>query len=406
MSKIISFFGFLIILAVCYLLSTNKKKVNFKMIATGIILQFVLAVAVLKIKFISKFFVIIGNGVNALFECTAEGSKFLFSNLVDAKVSGFIFAFQVLPTIIFISAFMSILYYYNIMQFVIKYLGIAMKKIFGTSGAETMNAVANIFVGQTESPLFIKPYIKNMTQSELLSMMIAGMGSISVGAMAGYVILGIQAKHLIAASVMSAPASLIISKLLIPETQIPETCNISSISSEKSHRTVIEAFSAATSQGLSLALNVGAMLLTFLAIIAFINLLLAKLGLFIGFKSLSLSWILGRVFAPLAMLLGIPIKESFIAGNILGQKLVANEFVAYISLADAIKNHVLSNRSVTLLTYAVCGFANISSIGIQIGGIGSLAENRKSDIAQLGLKALLGGTLVTLLNASIIGILI
>lgn len=301
---------------------------------------------------------------------------------------------------------MSILYYYNIMQFVIKYLGIAMKKIFGTSGAETMNAVANIFVGQTESPLFIKPYIKNMTQSELLSMMIAGMGSISVGAMAGYVILGIQAKHLIAASVMSAPASLIISKLLIPETQIPETCNISSISSEKSHRTVIEAFSAATSQGLSLALNVGAMLLTFLAIIAFINLLLAKLGLFIGFKSLSLSWILGRVFAPLAMLLGIPIKESFIAGNILGQKLVANEFVAYISLADAIKNHVLSNRSVTLLTYAVCGFANISSIGIQIGGIGSLAENRKSDIAQLGLKALLGGTLVTLLNASIIGILI
>lgn len=406
MSKLLSIAGLCIILLFSVIISNDRKSINKKMIVTGLILEFILALAVLKIPFVESFFNVIGAGVNQLFLFTGQGSSFLFGSLLDTKKTGFIFAFQILPTIVFISAFMSILYYYNIMQTLIKYLGVAVKKLLNTSGAETMNAVANIFVGQTEAPLFVRPYIPSMTRSEITAMMIAGMGSISVGAMAGYVGLGISAKHLITASVMSAPASLIISKILYPETEKPATLGKIEITSEQKHRTVIEAFSEATSQGLSLALNVGAMLLTFLALIALVNSLLTTLGGFIGISDLNLSWILGRLFAPLAFILGIPANEILLAGNLLGQKLVMNEFVAYISLGDAIKSGALSPRSITIMTYALCGFANISSIGIQLGGIGGLAPERKSDIAQLGIKALIGGTLVTLMNAAIIGILI
>lgn len=406
MSKLLSIAGLCIILLFSVLISNDRKSINKKMIVTGLILEFILALAVLKIPFVESFFNVIGAGVNQLFLFTGQGSSFLFGSLLDTKKTGFIFAFQILPTIVFISAFMSILYYYNIMQTLIKYLGAAVKKLLNTSGAETMNAVANIFVGQTEAPLFVRPYIPSMTRSEITAMMIAGMGSISVGAMAGYVGLGISAKHLITASVMSAPASLIISKILYPETEKPATLGKIEITSEQKHRTVIEAFSEATSQGLSLALNVGAMLLTFLALIALVNSLLTTLGGFIGISDLNLSWILGRLFAPLAFILGIPANEILLAGNLLGQKLVMNEFVAYISLGDAIKSGALSPRTITIMTYALCGFANISSIGIQLGGIGGLAPERKSDIAQLGIKALIGGTLVTLMNAAIIGILI
>lgn len=406
MSKLLSIAGLCIILLFSVIISNDRKSINKKMIVTGLILEFILALAVLKIPFVESFFNVIGAGVNQLFLFTGQGSSFLFGSLLDTKKTGFIFAFQILPTIVFISAFMSILYYYNIMQTLIKYLGAAVKKLLNTSGAETMNAVANIFVGQTEAPLFVRPYIPSMTRSEITAMMIAGMGSISVGAMAGYVGLGISAKHLITASVMSAPASLIISKILYPETEKPATLGKIEITSEQKHRTVIEAFSEATSQGLSLALNVGAMLLTFLALIALVNSLLTTLGGFIGISDLNLSWILGRLFAPLAFILGIPANEILLAGNLLGQKLVMNEFVAYISLGDAIKSGALSPRSITIMTYALCGFANISSIGIQLGGIGGLAPERKSDIAQLGIKALIGGTLVTLMNAAIIGILI
>ena len=406
MSKLLSIAGLCIILLFSVLISNDRKSINKKMIVTGLILEFILALAVLKIPFVESFFNVIGAGVNQLFLFTGQGSSFLFGSLLDTKKTGFIFAFQILPTIVFISAFMSILYYYNIMQTLIKYLGAAVKKLLNTSGAETMNAVANIFVGQTEAPLFVRPYIPSMTRSEITAMMIAGMGSISVGAMAGYVGLGISAKHLITASVMSAPASLIISKILYPETEKPATLGKIEITSEQKHRTVIEAFSEATSQGLSLALNVGAMLLTFLALIALVNSLLTTLGGFIGISDLNLSWILGRLFAPLAFILGIPSNEILLAGNLLGQKLVMNEFVAYISLGDAIKSGALSPRTITIMTYALCGFANISSIGIQLGGIGGLAPERKSDIAQLGIKALIGGTLVTFMNAAIIGILI
>ena len=406
MEKIISLFGIIVILTIAFLLSNDKKKINVKMIVSGVFLDIILAVAILKVSFIEKFFNIVGECVNKLFLFTGEGSKFLFGDLMNTDKIGFIFAFQILPTIIFISALMSVLYYYGVMQKVIKWVGFGVKKLLGTSGAETMTAVANIFVGQTEAPLFVKPYIPKMTKSEILSMMVAGMGSISVGAMAGYVGLGISAKHLITASVMSAPAALVISKIMFPEKKVPETSGNIEIESERSHRTVIEAFSEGTSQGLMLALNVGAMLLTFLSLIALINALLGFVGGFFNFNSLSLSWILGRVFSPVAFLLGIPSKEIFIAGDMLGQKLVMNEFVSYISLGEAIKNGSLSMRTITIMTYALCGFANIASIGIQLGGIGGLAPERKSDLAELGMKALIGGTLVTLLNAAIIGILV
>lgn len=404
--RAISFLGVVFILFLAFSLSNNKKKINYKMVITGLLLDILLILAILKIPVVEGFFQLIGDGVNALFKFTSEGTKFLFGNLLNSDNTniGFIFAFQILPTIIFISAIMSLLYHYGIMQRVIKILGIAFKKLLETSGAETMTAVANMFVGQTEAPLFIKPYIEKMTKSEIFTMMVAGMGSISVGSLAGYAALGIPAKHLIIASVISAPASIIISKIMIPESEIPETNGSVEISSEKEFKTAIEAFSAGTSQGLMLALNVGAMLLTFIAGIALINAILGYIGGLFGFSALSLSWILGRLFAPIAWILGIPNSDIIFAGDLLGQKIVLNEFISYIKLGDAFNS--LPERTGLILTYALCGFANIASIGIQIAGIGGIAPNKKTQLGELGIRALIGGTLVTLFNAALIGVLI
>ncbi len=403
--KIISFLGAILILFLAFLLSDNKKKINYKMVATGVALEVVLILAIFKIPVVEAFFQGIGFGVNQLFKFTTEGTKFVFGNLLNTENPniGFIFAFQILPTIIFISAIMSLLYHYGIMQKVIKVLGVAFKKLLGTSGAETMTAVANIFVGQTEAPLFVKPYIEKMTKSEVFTMMVAGMGSISVGALAGYAALGIPAKHLIIASVISAPASIIISKIIVPEVEIAETAGSIELSSEKEFKTPIEAFSAGTSQGLMLALNVGAMLLTFIAGIALINAILGSIGGLFGFSSLSLSWILGRLFAPIAFAIGIPQEHILFAGDLLGQKIVLNEFISYIKLGEVF--NTLPERTGIILTYAICGFANIAAIGIQVAGIGGLAPNKKSQIGELGIRALIAGTLVTLFNASLIGIL-
>lgn len=404
--RLVSLLGVVVILGLAFLLSNNRKKINYRMVAIGLVSEVVLILAILKIPVVESFFQGIGYGVNKLFQFTSEGTKFVFGNLLNAgnENIGFIFAFQILPTIIFMAAVMSVLYHYGIMQRVIKFLGIGFKKVFGTSGAETMVAVANMFVGQTESPLFVKPYIEKMTKSEVFTMMTAGMGSISVGALAGYVALGIPAKHLIIASVISAPASIIISKIMIPETEVAETAGSIEISSEREHKTVIEAFSAGTSQGLMLALNVGAMLLTFIAAIALINAVLGGIGSLVGFSSLSLSWVLGRLFSPIGWLLGLPLSEITLAGDLLGQKIVINEFMAYIKLSEVM--NTLSDRSVIILTYAICGFANISSIGIQVAGIGGLAPNKKSQLGELGMRALIAGTLVTLFNAALIGVII
>lgn len=407
MEKIISLLGVVIILGIAFLFSNDKRKINYKMVLTGLVMQVALALAILKVPFIESFFAMIGDGVNKLFQFTAEGTKFLFGNLMDASSStGFIFALQILPTIIFVSAIMSVLYYYGIMQVVIKYLGAGVKKLLGTSGAETMTAVANMFVGQTEAPLFVKPYIDGMTKSEVLTMMVAGMGTISVGSMAGYAGLGISTTHLLAASIIAAPSAIIISKIMCPETEVAETAGKVEIASEKTHRTVIEAFSEGTSQGLMLALNVAAMLLTFLAFIAMLNAFLGWVGGFVGFPTLSLSWILGRIFSPIAFILGIPAKDVFFAGDLLGKKLVMNEFVSYIALADAMKANAIAARTAVIMTYALCGFANIASIGIQLAGIGGIAPKQKSQLASYGVKALIGGTLVTLLNAAIIGVIL
>lgn len=404
--RLVSLLGVIVILGLAFLLSDNKKKINYKMVATGIVAEIVLILAILKIPVVEAFFQGIGYGVNKLFEFTNEGTKFLFGNLLNAgnENIGFIFAFQILPTILFMSAVMSVLYHYGIMQRVIKFLGVGFKKIFGTSGAETMTAVANMFVGQTEAPLFVKPYIEKMTKSEVFTMMTAGMGSISVGALAGYVALGIPAKHLIIASVISAPAAIIISKIMIPETEVPETAGEIEISTEREHKTVIEAFSSGTSQGLMLALNVGAMLLTFIAAIALINAVLGAIGGLFGFSTLSLSWVLGRLFAPIGWIIGLPLSDITLAGDLFGQKIVINEFMSYIKLSEIM--NTLSERSVTILTYALCGFANIASIGIQVAGIGGLAPGKKTQLGELGMRALISGTLVTLFNAALIGVII
>jgi CNT family concentrative nucleoside transporter len=404
--KLISLLGIAFILFLAFLLSDNRKKINYKMVISGIILEVILILAILKIPVVEGFFELIGDGVNALFQFTTEGTKFLFGNLLNAgnENIGFIFALQILPTIIFISAIMSLLYYYGIMQKVVKVLGIAFKKLLGTSGAETMTAVANMFVGQTEAPLFVKPYIEKMTKSEVFTMMVSGLGSIAVGALAGYAALGIPAKHLIIASVISAPASIIISKIIIPEVETSKTAGSVEVSSEKEFKTAIEAFSAGTSQGLMLALNVGAMLLTFIAGIALVNSVLGFIGGLFGFSALNLSWILGRLFAPIAWIIGIPASDVIFAGDLLGQKIVLNEFIAYIKLSEVFNS--LPERTGIILTYALCGFANIASIGIQIAGIGGIAPNKKTQLGELGIKALIAGTLVTLFNAALIGIII
>lgn len=406
MSRFIGILGLIVLLGIAYLLSNNKKAINWKLVGIGISLQVTFAILILKVPAGRKVFESIGGLVTKLLDFTREGSAFLFGDLVATNKFGSIFAFQVLPTIIFFSAFMSILYYLGVMQVIISVLAKGIAKLLGTSGAETLSAVGNIFLGQTEAPLLIKPFIKSMTKSELLTIMIGGMATVAGGVMAGYVAMGINASHLLAASIMAAPAGLIVSKIIFPETETPATKGETNLQLEVTHSNVIDAAATGASEGLSLALNVGAMLLAFIALIAFINSIIAWLGGLLGADFLSLGWILGRVFSPLAYLMGIPAQDIIKSGELIGQKVVLNEFVAYANLATMIKAGALSDKATVILTYALCGFANISSIGIQIGGIGGLAPERRAEIAELGVKALIGGLITTCMTGTIAGILL
>ncbi|CCJ33720.1 MULTISPECIES: NupC/NupG family nucleoside CNT transporter [Caloramator] len=406
MEKLISLLGIAVILGIAFLLSENKKKVNWVLVAKGITIQFIFALIVLKWSVGQRIFNIISRGVTKLLDFTKFGTTFLFGDLIDSNKFGVIFALQILPTIIFFSALMSILYYLGIMQAVVSFLAKIMLKILGTSGAESLSNTANIFLGQTEAPLLIKPYVNDMTRSELLTIMVGGMATVAGGVMAGYIAMGIDAGHLIAASLMAAPASLMISKIMLPETEEPKTKGKVNIEFEKVDANVIDAAARGASEGLQLSLNVGAMLIAFIALIYLINYLIAKVGYLVGIRDFSLEWILGRLFAPVTFIIGVPLKDVINAGSLLGQKIVINEFFAFANLSNLIKGGILQQRTITLLTYALCGFANISSIAIQIGGIGGLAPDRRSDIAKLGIKALIGGTLVGLLNAAIAGLLL
>lgn len=411
--QLVSLLGLFVILGIAWLLSENRKKVSLRVVVWGVLLQFIFALIVLKTTPGLMFFDFIRTVVDGLLKFTGEGSKFIFGGLVgDMKTFGFIFAFQVLPTIIFFSSLMSILYYYGIMQKVVEAVAKVMMKCMGTSGAETLCCSANIFVGQTEAPLLIKPYMEGTTRSELIAVMIGGFGTIAVGVMGAYVGMLSEffpdvAGHILTASVMSAPAALLISKILIPETGEPRTKGVAKVQLERTEANVIDAAAGGASLGMQLALNVAAMLLAFLALIAMIDFGLSWVGSLFH-VTLNLSTIFGTVFSPVAWIMGVPWKDCRIVGDLIGKLIVMNEFVAYSELARILKESAstIDPRSVLIAVYALCGFCNLGSIAIQIGGLSGLAPSRRGDLARLGVKALIGGALTNFTTACIAGFLI
>jgi concentrative nucleoside transporter, CNT family len=401
MERLFSLFGLLVFLGIAYALSTDRKAIRPRIVAWGLGLQFLLALFVLKSSVGQELFAWLGAKITRVLELSFVGSQFVFGSLGTKGGAGgpvgFVFAFQVLPTIIFVAATFAILYHLGVMQFFVSLIARAMKHLMGTSGAESLNVAASIFMGQTEAPLTIRPYLNNMTQSELMCIMTAGMAHVSGGIMGVYIAYGIEAQHLLAAVIMTAPGTILMAKMLVPETGTPETAGSVKITHEKVDANVIGAAARGTSEGLQLALNVAAMLISFLALVALVNLVLGKFGL-------QLETILGWAFAPLALAMGVPWKDAAIIGNLLGTRTVLNEVVAYSQLGPL--KDTLDPRTFTIATYALCGFANLSSIGIQIGGIGALVPDRRGDLARLGLRALLAGTLANFMTACIAGALL
>jgi len=428
--------GLVLVTALAFVFSGNRKAINWRLVAVGIVSQFLFAFIVLQTTIgralfsqISKLFVL-------LFSFAIDGAQFVFGPLAkgpDATGSlGFFFAFQVLPTIIFFASFMGICYHLGIMQRVVQGIAWVMVRLMKISGAESLCVAANVFIGQTEAPLVIRPYLATLTQSELLTIMTGGMAHIAGGVMAAYVqmLAGAYARangapldasqiyfagHLLAASIMAAPATMVVAKMLSPETGDPVTMGTVKIKIEKTHSNVIEAAAAGASDGVRLAINVAGMLIAFIALIALLNYLLQGLGSITGLsalcqqsfgKPLSLELLFGFAFQFVAFAIGVPWQDALNVGSLMGIKLVLNEFVAYSRMADIVSLQQLSPKAIVIATYALCGFANFSSIGIQIGGISPLAENRRSDIAKLGMKALLGGTIATWMTASIAGLLV
>lgn len=411
-------FGIAALLGLAWLLSERRSAIAWRTILVGLALQFALAVLVLWVPMGQWIFERLAKLFVTLIGYTRAGSEFVFGALVDSEQFGFVFAFQVLPTIIFFAALMACLYHLGLMQRLVEAMAWVMNRLMGVSGSESLATAANVFVGQTEAPLVVRPFIAGMTRSELFALMTGGMATIAGGVLAAYVLLlggadpetqAFFARHLISASIMAAPAALVMAKLLVPETGQSETAGAVRVLVERPHVNLIEAAAGGAGEGLKLALNVGAMLLAFLALIALINGPLGWLGAISGLEGwlgrpLDLALLLGWMFAPLAFLAGVPLSEAVAVGGLVGQKVVANEFVAYIALSDM--QDGLSQRSVLIATYALCGFANFASIAIQIGGIGSIAPSRRPDLARLGLKAVLAGTMVSLLNAAWAGILV
>jgi concentrative nucleoside transporter, CNT family len=414
MHRFVSILGILVFIGLAWLMSSHKRRVNPRIIIGGLLLEFLLAAFILRTTYGSELFDGVDFAFNTLLGCVDAGSIFVFGE----GFSEHFFAFKVLPTIIFFSAFMSIFYYFGIMQWIVGLFARAMQVTLGTSGAETLSAAANVFVGQTEAPLVIRPYITSMTISELNAIMIGGFATMAGGVLAAYVEMGISAKHLLSASVMAAPAGLMIAKILQPEVDEPKTMGHVKIDVKDPSANVLEAIANGTVGGLQLALNVGAMLLVFLALIALINLIVGWVGAQFGYvtgdpEHLQYVWSLnaglGWVFQPFAWLIGIEWTDCKHAGELLGLKMASNEFVAYGQLAQWAKAGspvVLSERTHEVMTYALCGFANFSSIGIQLGGIGGIAPDRRGDLARLGLRAMLGGTLVAFINACVANLIL
>lgn len=413
--RLISFIGAFIFLAIAYLISKSRRKVSWRLVIIGTALTWLFAFLAIGIPALNIpgpmqfIFSAANSAVVHLLKFTEEGSRFVFGDLVNTSKIGFIFAFQVLPTIIFMASLMAVLYQIGFMQPVVHFLAVIMQKLMGTSGAEALSNAANIFVGQTEAPLVIKPFVSKMTQSELLAVMVGGMATVAGGVLAAYTgmlrsFIPDIAGHLLTASFMSAPAAFVMAKLLLPETETPQTLGgVPPEAKKKAYSNVLEAAAGGASEGVYLAINVAAMLLAFIALIALVNGVLGWLGQLLGL-SISFEILLGWFFAPFAWLMGIPWTECIEAGALLGQKTILNEFVAYFNFASS--GQSMSPRTAIILSYALCGFANFSSIAIQIGGIGGIAPERKADLAKLGILAVIGGTLATFLTAAIAGVLI
>ena len=420
--------GMVALILIAFLCSANKKAIDWKKVGIGLFLQLLIAIGVLKIEFIQSIFEFIGGVFIEILAYTKAGSEFLFAGMVgDMNKFGYIFAFQVLPTIIFFSALTSLFFYLGIIQKVVKILAIVLSKFLGISGMESLSVAGNIFLGQTEAPLLIKAYLEKMNKSEMLLVMIGGMATVAGAVLAAYIgFLGggdktlelVFAKHLLAASVMAAPGAIVISKILYPQTEKVNTDV--TVSQEKIGSNILDAIANGTTEGLRLAVNVGAMLLVFVAVIAMLNGLLGWAGeittlntIIAGnsaYETLSLEFILGSIFAPLMWLIGVPVQDISMMGQLLGIKLAASEFVGYIQLAE-LKNvanatHLTFNKSIIMATYMLCGFANFASIGIQIGGIGSLAPGQRKVLSEFGIKALIGGTIASLMSATIAGMII
>ena len=420
--------GLSFLVLVGFLLSSNRRRIDWRLVGTGLLLQVVFAVLVLKVDRVAQSFDWLSQQVVTFLNFSEKGAEFLFGGLVNNQDTfGYIFAFKVLPTVVFFSAFTSVLYYFGIIQRVIKVFAWIMSRTMRLSGAESLAAAANIFIGQTEAPLVVKPYLDKMTKSELMCLMVGGMATIAGGVLAAYIaFLGGSseaekiyfAKHLLTASIMSAPAAIVIAKMLYPETEtVDRTLDVSR---EKIGTNVLDAIARGTTDGLKLAINVGAMLLVFTALIAVFNWITVD---WIGgptglneqinqqtagrYTGLSLQYILGNLFAPVAWIIGVPAADIISVGQLLGEKTILNEFFAYASLSDLKNSGLLtSNRSIVIATYSLCGFANFASIGIQIGGIGGLAPSQQSNLAKFGIKALIGGTIAALMTATIAGMLI
>jgi CNT family concentrative nucleoside transporter len=404
--------GLALLLALAYCLSSARRAIDYRTVAWGLTLQFLFALIVLKTEAGRAAFQAAGTAITRLLNFAFVGSSFVFGPLGNPDVwprimtsvlgqegtqYATVFAFQVLPTIIFIAALFAMLYYFGVMPLIVRAFALVMRRFMRASGAETLNVAASIFMGQTEAPLTIRPFLPRMTESELMTVMTAGMAHISGGIMAAYILFGIEAQHLLTAVIMTAPGTLMMAKIFVPETRQPETAGTVRLEVEKTDVNVIDAVGRGTGEGLHLALNVGAMLISFLALIALVNALLGVVGL-------SMQQIFGWVFAPIAWGLGVPWRDAPTIGNLLGTRMVLNEFVAYSQLGPM--KDMLDPRSFTIATFALCGFANFSSIGIQIGGIGALAPERRHDLARLGLKAMLAGTFANFISATIAGMLL
>ena len=408
MGRFTGVLGLLTMLGLAYLFSTNRRAIKPKIVIWGLGLQISLAFLVIRWTGGQRLFLRMGNAVTKVLSYAFVGSGFVFGELGKQNSSiGFIFAFQVLPTIIFIASLFALLYYLGVMQVVIRAAAWVMQRVMGASGAESLNVAASIFMGQTEAPLTIRPFLPDLTQSELMTIMTSGMAHVSGGIMAAYIAFGVEARHLLTAVIMTAPGTLLISKMLVPETEVPKTMGVVHMEGVERDQNFIGALARGTGEGLGMALNVGAMLIAFLAVIALTNGIMGGMHSWLGVHGIqwfpsSLEQIFGWMFAPVAWIIGIPWHDCTAIGNLLGTRMVLNELVAFSFLGPM--KGTLDPRSFTIATFALCGFANFSSIGMQIGGIGALAPNQKAQLARFGIRAMLAGTMANLMSASIVGI--